>query len=450
MRLVARHNATAPPGQLQRRTRCRHLPMTPLWSIAWRSAWHRRLTLSLVGACIALASLLLLSLERLRHDVRSSFSQAVSGTDLVVGARTGPVQLMLYAVFRIGGATNNIGMDSLKAVAAHRAVAWLVPISLGDSHRGRPVVGTTPAYFERFRYGERQPLDLAEGRAFAGTLDGLYEAVVGAEVAQSLGYRLGQRLTLSHGSGALPGTEHADKPFTVVGVLAPTGTPVDRSVHVSLQAIEAIHLDWAGGAPLPGVSIAAEQARKFDLEPKQVTAALVGLKSRAAVFVVQRWVADYEGEPLLAVLPGVALDELWQVLGVGEQALQLMTALVAVVSLASLVAVVLAGLEQRRRELAVLRAVGAAPRHVLALLAIEGAIVTTLGTLAGALGSAGLAVLAAPWLQQAFGIQLTLSAPTAAQWGLFAATLAAGMLAALLPGVRAYRLSLADGLSPPT
>jgi putative ABC transport system permease protein len=382
--------------------------------------------------------------------VRSSFSQAVSGTDLVVGARTGPVQLMLYAVFRIGGATNNIGMDSLKAVAAHRAVAWLVPISLGDSHRGRPVLGTTPAYFDALplwrtpaaRAGRGARLCRHAGRAVRsrGRRGG----------GAALGYRPGQRLTLSHGSGALPGTEHADKPFTVVGVLAPTGTPVDRSVHVSLQAIEAIHLDWAGGAPLPGLTIAAGQARKFDLEPKQVTAALVGLKSRAAVFVVQRWVADYEGEPLLAVLPGVALDELWQVLGVGEQALQLMTALVAVVSLASLVAVVLAGLEQRRRELAVLRAVGAAPRHVLALLAIEGAIVTTLGTLAGALGSAGLAVLAAPWLQQAFGIQLTPSAPTAAQWGLFAATLAAGMLAALLPGVRAYRLSLADGLSPPT
>ncbi len=422
--------------------------MRALWSIALRSAWNRRLTLSLVMLSIALASFLLLSLERMRADVRGSFSNSVSGTDLVVGARTGPVQLMLYAVFRVGGATNNIKTTSLQAIAAHRAVSWVLPISLGDSHRGRPVLGTTPEYFTRFLYGDRQPLALAEGRAFAGTLDGLYEAVLGAEVAQALGYRLGQKITLSHGAGGVLGADHADKPFTVVGVLVPTGTPVDRTVHVSLQAVEAIHLDWAGGAPLPGMTIAPEQARKFDLQPKEVTAALVGLKSRAAVFAVQRFVAGYEGEPLLAVLPGVALDELWEIVGIGEKALLGMSVLVAAVSLASLVAVVLAGLNERRRELAVLRAVGAGPRHVLWLLALEGALVTGVGALLGALMSGVGVLLAGPWVQTKFGIGLQLSAPTATQWGLFAAILLAGMLASLVPGWRAYRLSLADGLSP--
>ena len=437
--------------------------MKGLMHVALRSAWNRRGTLALVVLSIALATALLLGLERLRSDIRSSFTQAVSGTDLIVGARTGPVQLMLYAVFRVGGATNNIGMDSVRAVAAHRAVAWVVPISLGDSHRGHPVLGTTPDYFTRFAYGDRQPLRLAEGRAFSGSLDGLYEAVLGAEVAHALGYGLGRRITLSHGLGAVGAggavgvvggalaAEHADKPFTVVGVLARTGTPVDRTVHVSLQAVEAIHLDWAGGAPLPasaGLTIAPEHARKFDLEPKQVTAALVGLKNRVAVFNVQRFVAGYEAEPLLAVLPGVALDELWAAVGLGERALMAMSGLVALVSLASLVAVVLAGLNERRRELAVLRAVGAGPRHVLALLAAEGALVTGLGALLGAAGAATAVVLAGPWMQERFGIALQASAPTAAQWGLFVAVLLAGMLASLVPGLRAYRLSLADGLSP--
>ena len=427
--------------------------MNALLHVAARSAWNRRGTLALVVLSIALATALLLTLERLRSDIRSSFAQAVSGTDLVVGARTGPVQLMLYAVFRVGGATNNIKTESLQAIAAHRAVAWVVPISLGDSHRGFPVLGTTTDYFRRFAYGDKQQLALAAGAPFSGTLDGLYEAVLGAEVAQSLGYTLGQKITLAHGSGGLTGalaSEHADKPFTVVGILARTGTPVDRTVHVSLQAIEAIHLDWQGGAPIPGVKIAAEDARKFQLDPKQVTAALVGLKGRAAVFNVQRFVNNYEGEPLLAVLPGVALDELWAVVGLGEQALLALSGLVALVSLASLVAVVLAGLNERRRELAVLRAVGAGPRHVLVLLAAEGALVTGLGALLGA-AAAALAVWGAgPWVQQRFGISLLAGAPTAAQWGLFAAVLAAGMLASLVPGLRAYRLSLADGLSPRT
>ncbi len=431
--------------------------MKALLHIALRSALNRRGTLSLVVLSIALATALLLSLERLRNDIRTSFSLAVSGTDLVVGARTGPVQLMLYAVFRVGGATNNIGMDSVRAIEAHRAVAWVVPIALGDSHRGRPVLGTTPEYFTRFAYGDRQPLVLARGRAFSGTLDGLYEAVLGSEVALSLGYTLGQRLTLAHGMGQGPGgalaAEHADKPFQVVGVLAPTGTPVDRTVHVSLQAIEAIHLDWVGGAPLPaaaGVQITAEMARKFDLQPRQVTAALVGLKNRVAVFNVQRFVADYAGEPLLAVLPGVALDELWAVVGLGENALLAISGLVALVSLASLVAVVLAGLNERRRELAVLRAVGAGPRQVLLLLATEGALLTLVGALLGAAAAAAAVWGAGPWVQQRFGITLLPGAPTATQWGLLTAVVAAGMLASLVPGWRAYRLSLADGLSPRT
>lgn len=428
--------------------------MSGLLHVAVRSAWNRRGTLALVVLSIALATALLLGLERLRTDIRSSFTHAVSGTDLIVGARTGPVQLMLYSVFRVGGATNNIGMDSVRAVAAQRAVSWVVPLSLGDSHRGHPVLGTTAEYFTRFAYGDRQPLAIVQGRAFSGTLDGLYEAVLGAEVAQALGYALGQRITLSHGLGSVGGAlsaEHGDKPFTVVGVLARTGTPVDRTVHVSLQAIEAIHLDWVGGAPLPasaGVKIAPESARKFDLEPKQVTAALVGLKNRVAVFNVQRFVANYEPEPLLAVLPGVALDELWTAVGLGERALMAMSGLVALVSLASLVAVVLAGLNERRRELAVLRAVGAGPRHVLALLAAEGALVTGLGALLGAAAAALAVVLAGPWVQERFGIALQATAPTVEQWGLFGAVLMAGMLASLVPGLRAYRLSLADGLSP--
>jgi putative ABC transport system permease protein len=244
----------------------------------------------------------------------------------VVGARTGPVQLMLYAVFRIGGATNNIRMDSVQRAGraprggldgAHLAGRF-APRPAGAGHHARVLHSVSAT-------ATGSPWQLAQGRAFSGTLDGLYEAVLGAEVADTLGYRLGQRITLAHGGGGMPGSEHADKPFTVVGVLARTGTPVDRTVHVSLQALEAIHLDWVGGAPMPGLRIAPEQARKFDLQPKQVTAALVGLKSRAAVFNVQRWVAAYEAEPLLAVLPGVALDELWDVVGVGERALQAMS-----------------------------------------------------------------------------------------------------------------------------
>ena len=359
--------------------------MSALFTLAARSAWNRRFVLSLVALSIALSTLLLLAIERIRVDVRESFSQSVSGTDLIVGARTGSTQLLLYSVFRIGSATNNIRWRSVQDVAAHKAVAWTVPISLGDSHRGFAVLATTSGYFQHFRYADKQPLTLAQGKAF----EGVFDVVLGAEVARKLGNTLGSKVVLSHGDGAMAANDHADKPFTVVGILRATGTPVDRSLHIGLDGMQAIHLDWAAGVPLPGssssTSVPADQVSQHDLTPKNVTALLVGLKNRASVFSVQRAVADYADEPLMAILPGVALDELWAVVGVGENALLLMSGLVAFISLAGLVAVIMAGLNERRRELAILRAVGAEPKTVWMLLATEGALVTLCGVLLGLL-----------------------------------------------------------------
>jgi putative ABC transport system permease protein len=422
--------------------------MKNVLSLAAASAWNRRGTLALTVLAVALSVALLLGIERLREDAREGFTQSVSGTDLVVGARSAPVQLVLYAVFRIGGAINNISWKSAQTIAADPAVAWSIPLSLGDSHKEFPVLGTTTAYFERFRFGARHALELREGRPFADTLDGLFEAVLGAEVADRLGYRVGHGIVLAHGAGEVSLAEHADKPFSVVGILARTGTPVDRTVHVSLSAIEAIHLDWAGGAPLPGAAIPAEFARKFDLTPKTITALLLGLKSRAAVFQVQRRIDAYPGEPLMAVLPGVALDELWEVVGIAERALLLVSTLVVAVGLAGMTAVVLAGLNERRRELAVLRSVGAHPHDVFMLLALEGVMVTLVGILLGVVLLAALAAGLAPWLETSYGVVIRPLAFSATQCQLLAAALATGSTAALLPGWRAYRLSLADGLVP--
>jgi putative ABC transport system permease protein len=418
--------------------------MSALFTLAARSAWNRRFVLSLVALSIALSTLLLLAIERIRIDVRESFSQSVSGTDLIVGARTGSTQLLLYSVFRIGSATNNIRWRSVQDVAAHKAVAWTVPISLGDSHRGFAVLATTSGYFEHFRYADKQPLTLAQGKAF----EGVFDVVLGLEVARKLGYTLGSKVVLSHGDGAMAANDHADKPFTVVGILRATGTPVDRSLHIGLDGMQAIHLDWAAGVPLPGAAVPANQVSQHDLTPKNVTALLVGLKNRAAVFSVQRAVADYGDEPLMAILPGVALDELWAVVGVGESALLLMSGLVAFISLAGLVAVIMAGLNERRRELAILRALGAGPKTVLALLATEGALVTLCGVLLGLLLYLVLVWSLGDWTAQNFGVALKLQTPSTNEAMLVGGVMLAGWLASLVPGWRAYRLSLTDGLSP--
>lgn len=418
--------------------------MKALLELAARSAWNRRGTLALTLCSIALSTFVLLGVERLRTDLRESFTSAISGTDLIVGAPTGSVQLLLYSVFHVGAPTSGIDWRSVEALKSLPSVAWVVPISLGDSHRGFPVVGTSPEYFERYRYGSRQPLRLAQG----GVFEDLFDAVIGAEVAERLGYRLGQSLTLAHGSGPLTVAEHADRPFRVAGVLARTGTPVDRSVLVSLEAIEAIHVDWIAGMPRPGAGTTVEALRARDLQPRSVTAALIGLDRRSAVFGVQRSVNEFAGEPLMAILPGVALDELWQLVGTGEKALLLMAGLVALVSVGGLVSVILAGLNERRRELAVLRAAGAGPRHIVGLLALEGGLVTLAGVASGLIALTLAIAAAAPWLQSSFGLTLDQGSPTAMQWLQLAALLGTGWAASLLPAWRAYRMSLADGLSP--
>jgi len=418
--------------------------MKHLLFLAARSAWNRKLTLGLTTIAIALSVTLLLGVERLRTEAREGFNHSVNGTDLIIGARTSPVQLMLYAVFHMGEATNNIRWGAFQDVVANPLVAWSVPLSLGDSHHGFPVLGTTSAYFEHFHYGDDQALVFVKGKPFLDTFD----AVLGSEVAARLNYRLGDHITLSHGTGTVGLPEHADKPFVVIGILAPTGTPVDRTVHVPLEAITAIHLDWVGGAPMPGFSIPQKFVHKFDLKPKEITAALVGLKSRAAVFRMQRMVDDFGEEPLLAVMPGVALEQLWQVLDVAEKSLLAVSAMVVVVGLSGLVAVILAGLNERRRELAILRAVGARAHEILLLLTLEGLFVTITGIVSGVVLMEMLALMLAPTIQATYGIAMQPSFITLEELKLLGIVLAVGLVASLAPGYRAYRLSLADGLTP--
>lgn len=416
-----------------------------LLKLAMHSAWNRKLTLGMTVMAIALSVMLLLGVERLREQVHQGFGLSVSGTDLVVGARTSPVQLMLYAVFRIGEATNNISWTSYEKLKQHPMVAWSVPISLGDSHRGFAVLGTNQDYFRHYRYGDRLPLEFASGQPFAATFD----AVLGADVAKQLGYQVGSPIILSHGMGSANNlAQHGDKPFTVVGILKPTGTPVDRTVHVSLEAISAIHLDWMGGAPTPGFQIPPQYVQKFDLQPKDVTAVLIGLKSRAAVFRVQRMVNESKDEPLLAVMPGLALEQLWQVVGVAEKSLMAVSAIVVVVSLSGLVAVIMAGLNERRRELAILRAVGAQPREILLLLMYEGIFVILVSIVTGLIALTIATLCAAPIMQARFGIGMTASWPSLEELRLLAAMALVGLLASLFPAWMAYRLSLADGLTP--
>ena len=362
---------------------------------------------------------------------------------MIIGARSGAVQLLLYSVFRIGNATNNISWESVEEISERAAIDWVIPISLGDSHAGFRVVGTSREYFEHFRFGKDRALQLTEGEVF----DDVFDAVIGSEVAATLGYRIDDSIVVAHGTGKVALVEHDKQPFRVSGIIAPTGTPVDRAVHVSLEGIEAMHVDWQNGAKVKGDGTSPDVIRGMDLQPQAVTALLVGLKSRATVFREQRAINNYRAEPLLAILPGVALAELWSLISVAEVALLIVSVCVVIAGLVNLISVLLAGLNERRREMAVLRSAGARPAHIFLLLCIESTVLTVGGIIAGLILHYALFALGAVFLQQRFGLSIALSLPEYRDLAILAAVAVAGLFAGVLPALQAYRKSLSDGLS---
>ncbi len=412
-------------------------------TLALKSILNRKFTIALTIFSIALSIMLLLGVERLRNDARESFTNTISGTDLIVGARSGPVQLLLYSIFRIGNPTNNVSWESYQDIKKQKLVAWTVPLSLGDSHHGFRVLGTTTDYFKRYHYAGDKAIEFSDGVPF----DDVYDAVIGADVAKELGYKTGEKIVLAHGTGEVSFVEHKDKPFTVVGILKKSGTPFDRTVHVSLQAIEAIHAGWENGAPKPGRNIDAEKARQMDLQPKTITAVLVGLKSRIAAFRVQRFINEYPEEPLLATLPGVALQELWDTMAIAQQALLAISVLVVLVGISGMATAILTSLNERRREMAVLRSVGARPWHIFVLFVGEAGAVMMIASVLGVAALYAIQLIAQPIIQSQLGLYLPIHPPTAHELMLLVAAICAGLLVGLIPAYRAYRYSLADGMT---
>ncbi len=411
-----------------------------IFRLALASLLARFVTVLMTVIAIAFSVALFLGVEKVRTGAKASFADTISGTDLIVGARSGSVQLLLYSVFRIGNATNNITWESYQDIIARPEVDWAVPISLGDSHRQFRVMGTTSDFFTHYKYRQGQGLALQGG----ALMDDLYDAVIGADVAAALGYKVDSPIVVAHGIASF--TEHDDQPFRVSGILEKTGTPVDRTVIVSLAAIEAIHVDWKSGAK-SGVVTPVEVIREMDLTPNAITAAMVGVKSPLQTFKLQRAINEYREEPLLAILPGVALQELWSIVGIAETALLAVSVMVVVTALIGLMAAQFASLNERRREMAILRAMGARPWVVFALLLLESVVIAFVGAVLGiALLYAGL-IIAQPWIDAAYGLWLPIHAPGLQEGLVIGGVMLASAIVSAVPAVRAYRLSLADGMN---
>jgi putative ABC transport system permease protein len=414
-------------------------------NLALKSLKNRALASILTVISIALSVTLLLSVERAKRAAEEGFTQTISQTDLIVGARSGPTQLILYTVFNMGNATHNISYQTYEDLKKNPAIEWTIPYSLGDGHRGFRVVGTTNDFFEHYRYRGDGKVELQEGK----TLEGLWDVVIGADVARKLNYKLGEKIVVAHGVTRGEGIQkHDDKPFTVVGIMKPTGTALDQSVYVSLEGIEAMHIDWKdGAAPTPESAIGVDKIKKENIKVDQITAFFLRTKSRIDTLRLQREINNYKEEPLLAIIPGVTLSELWHSLSYVEQVLKAISWMVVAVGFMAMLIALTTSLNERRREMAILRALGASTSKILALLVFESTLLTFAGIVVGTtVAMLGTAVLR-PWLEVEFGFYLEGSTLGKMELLYLGATFVGGILIGLIPAYRAQKMALKDGLS---
>lgn len=415
-----------------------------LLRLAWQSLKNRRISTGLTVLSIALSVALLLGVEALQRSARESFSSTISQTDLIAGARGGSLQLLLYTVFRIGQATNNIKYASYEEWAKHPAIAWTIPYSLGDSHRGFRVIGTNDNFYKHYRYRRNREIRFASGRA----PQSFQETALGSDVAARLGYGIGNKIALTHGVGAAGILDHDDKPFTVVGILERTATPIDRSVYITLEGMSAVHVGWEEGAPPePGEEVSPKHLTAEQLKPEAITSFLIRCKSRIDALRVMRDINNYLPEPMMAIIPGATMSELWSTVEYAETALRIVSGFVIVVGLMGMLVAIYTTLNERRREMAILRAVGAGPGKIITLFLLESLLLAASGCVLGA----GLMYVGIQSLQglveQRFGLYLRWQGFQQEHFVYMGVVLGAALLIGLLPAWRAYRNSLADGLS---
>ena len=412
-----------------------------LLKLTFNSLYARLLTVGMTVFAISLSLMLYMSVEKLRTSAYTSFTDTISQTDLIVGARTSSVQLLLYSVFRIGNATNNITWESYEDVIDRKEVAWSVPISLGDSHKGFRIMGTNSEFFKRYKFRGGQSIELEQGK----NLDDLYDVIIGAGVAEKLNYSVGTPLIVSHGLQSF--SDHDDQPFRVSGILAKTGTPVDNTVIVSLEAIEAIHVDWSTGAKIPGQITPVEEIRQMDLSPKNITAALIGVNSKLQIFQLQRWINEYPEESLSSILPGVALQELWRIVGVVENLLLGISVTVIFTTLIGMTAIIFSSLNERRREMAIWRAMGASPKVVIGLLMLEAFIISVMSIIVSTVMLFLTLYVLQPWIDNTYGILVNIETLAVKDIYIFMLFILSASLVSLIPAIRAYWFSINDGMT---
>ena len=414
--------------------------MKILLKLALKSLINRKVTILLTIISLTLSISLYLSIDTLRLGAKKSFFGNVKSGDLILGARSGEIQLILYSLFQIGSPTNNISWDSYQKFSKHPEVLWTIPISLGDSHKQFRVLGTNNNYFKYFSFRNKQKLEFESGEK----LKNIFDVVIGSDVQKALNYQLGDNIIIAHGISSQ--SFHDEFPFKVKGILKKTGTSADRLVIVSLEALEVIHIDWKTGVKIPSKRDLKIDWNMQKLDPNEITAAIVKIKSPIKIFQMQREINNFELEPLQAVIPGLALSKLWEIVSITEKIMLSISAMVIITALIGLITVLYSNLNHRRNEMALFRIVGASPTSIFSLLLIEAIIISVFSIFISILFTQLLSLILFPFLDENFGIFLENRFLSIKNFYFLILVLLSSVVVSFFPALQAYRNSINDGI----
>lgn len=413
-----------------------------LWRIAWIYLWSRWLTTGLTILSVALAVGLISAVLTLRDETRARFVEEQQAYDIVVGPPGSPLQLVLNAVYYLDNPTGAMAYSVYERLKEHPDVAHAFPIGLGDTYKGFRIVGTISDIFDypwmNPATGEdRYPFQLADGRFFGKSL----EAVLGHRTALSTGLKVGDSFIGTHGtiefSSDIAEFDHSDQRYHVVGVLKPSGTSNDRAIFVNLQSVWDLHdhsSEEADGT--------AEQG---DDDKRLVTAVLIDLYSPAMRFSFVEYVM--EEYKAMAAIPVIQILRLYnQILAPAVILMMAVGYVVVVIAALSILIGLYLSIIQRKRDLAIMRALGASAYEIFGAVMIEALLVTVMGITAGWVLGKSVAFGLGMYMSQAYGFRISGFGTSSEELGFFGIVAAVGLLAGILPAWQAYRTDIAQGL----
>ena len=416
-----------------------------LWHIAWGYLWNRKLTTSLTVLSVALGVGLIYSVLTLREETRKRFEEEGQSFDVVVGAKGSPLQLVLSALYFMDVPTGNIKLSDYDEIKKNEDVTAAYPICMGDTYHGYRIVGTIPQLFDymwtRASTGEtRQPFRLAQGRVFEKPM----EAVVGSAVARTENLKLGDTFIGAHGYIELPAgmaaEDHSKFPYTVVGIMASSGTPNDRAIFCTLDSVWEVHGQHKETRP--------QQEGEHPKEASSmVTAVLVSLESPALRFQFVEYVNDTYNA--MATIPIQQIGNLYDnILGIAKSVLLAVGYLVVAISAISILIGLYLSILQRKRDLAIMRALGASAYEIVGSVLIEAFLVTVLGVAAGWLIGNLVAWSIGLYLQYRYGLSIGIFGMlTPEEIAAFSTVGLVGIVAGIVPAWQAYRTDVARDLA---